>query len=171
MGRRACRAIENCEVLTVARVQGHAIGGGCCFALSCDFRIATRDAIFRVPEVALGVPLSWSATPRLIHEIGAARAREVLLMCEDIDGTRAEEWGMVHRAVEPDALDAEVSRRVERLLDMPELAVHMTKTQLRAHALRSQLADMSETDGDLIALARRSAAARKRFGAPLKGRS
>ena len=166
LGRRASRAIEECEVLTVARIHGHAVGGGAVFAAACDFRIATRDARIRVPEVALGIPLSWGATPRLIHEIGAARTRELLLLCEDVDGVTAERWNLVHRAVEPDQLDAEVARVVEALLERPELAVHMTKTQLRGYARRDALGDATETDGDMVAVAFRSAESRSRFGMP-----
>jgi enoyl-CoA hydratase/carnithine racemase len=163
LGRRACRAIEECEVLTIARVHGHAIGGGACFALSCDFRIAAADAVLRIPEVELGMPLSWAGVPRLIHEVGAARARELLLLCEDVDATRAEQWGLVHRAVAPDALDEEIARWVGALLARPELAVHMTKTQLRAYARVAALGDLSEADGDLFARAAASDSARKRF--------
>lgn len=166
LGRRACTAIEECEALTIARVHGHAIGGGAAFALSCDFRVAARDTIFRVPEVELGVPLSWGATPRLIQEIGAARTRELLLLCEDVDGDQALDWGLVHRSVAPEELDAAVDAMVAQLLDKPELAVHMTKTQLRAYGRRSSLGDVTETDGDLIGIASRTPAARGRFGTP-----
>ena len=170
LGRRACRAIEESEVVTVARVHGHAIGGGCCFALSCDFRIATRDTIFRIPEVDLGVPLSWAAAPRLIQEVGAARARELLLLCRDVDGAAAERFGLVHRAVAVDRLDEEVGAWVDELLDKPELAVHMTKTQLRGYAQLTALGDASESDGDLISNARRSPTARARFTMPKRDR-
>lgn len=168
LGRRACRAIEECEALTIARVQGHAIGGGCCFALSCDFRIAARDALFRVPEVDLGIPLSWGAVPRLIQEVGAARTREIVLLCEDIDGEKAEAWAMVHRAVDPDRLDAEVQRFVDSLLAKPELAVYQTKTQLRGYARLFALGDASEADVDMIDVALRSASATGRFAMPKK---
>lgn len=163
LGRRACRAIEECEIPVVARIQGHAIGGGFCFALACDFRIATRDALFRVPEVELGIPLTWGAVPRMIHEIGAARARELLLRCNDVDGSTAEHWGLVHRAVEVAELDAEVERWVNDLLDKPELAVHMTLTQLRAYARRASLGDVTESDGDLLARASASPEMQRRF--------
>ena len=46
LGRRAVRAIEDCEVVTIARVHGHAVGGGCCFSTSCDFRLATANTAF-----------------------------------------------------------------------------------------------------------------------------
>jgi len=168
IGRRACRAIEECEAVTIARVHGHAIGGGSCFAMSCDFRVAAHDALFRIPEVELGIPLTWGAAPRLIHEIGAARARELLLLCDDIDGRAAHTWGMVHRAVPAEHLDAEVDRLVGRLLEMPELAVTMTKTQLRGYARLASLGDASEEDGDMLAVASRSEDARARFALPPK---
>ena len=156
LGRRACQAIEDCEVLTVARVHGHAVGGGCCFALSCDFRVTAEDALFRVPEVDLGVPLTWGAAPRLIHEIGAARAREVLLLCEDIDGRKALDWGMAHRAVPSAELDEAVDALANTLARKPEMAVYMTKTQLRGYAQRARLGDVTESDSDIIDVAMRS---------------
>lgn len=166
LGRRACQAIENCDVLTVARIHGHAVGGGCCFSMACDFRIAARDTLLRVPEIELGIPLTWGATSRLIHEIGAARTREILLLCEDIPAAKAEAWGMLHRVVPFEELDAEVDRIVARLLSMPELAVHMTKTQLRAYARIDALGDASETDGDMLQRAMRSEDAAGRFKLP-----
>ena len=169
LGLRASKAIEDCDVLTIARVHGHAIGGGACFALSCDFRIAALDAVFRVPEVDLGIPLTWGATPRLLNEIGAARAREVLLLCEDIDAKKAEDWGMVHRAVDPEALDGEVDALATKLAAKPEMAVSMTRTQLRAYARVASLGDVTETDGDLLDRAARSESARGLFGLPRKG--
>ncbi len=162
-GRRACRAIEECEVVTIARIQGHAIGGGCCLALSCDFRLASRDAIFRVPEVELGVPLTWAGVPRLLHEVGAARTREILLLCEDLAGEKLEHWGLVHRRVEESELDAEVSRWTAAVLERSELAVHMTKTQLRGYSRLFALGDASETDGDLISVAYTAGDAKSRF--------
>lgn len=165
LGRRACRAIEECEAVTLARVHGHALGGGACFALCCDFRIASRDALFRLPEVELGIPLSWGGTPRLIQEIGAARTREFLLLCRDVDAETAERWGLVHRVVEPGDLDAEVSRWSEEILAKPQLAVHMSKTQLRAYGRRSALGDVTEADGDQVSAALQRPEARERFGA------
>jgi enoyl-CoA hydratase/carnithine racemase len=132
-------------------------------ALACDFRIAAEDSVFHVPEVDLGVPLSWGASARLIHEIGAARARELILMCERIDARTAERFGLVHRVAPAARLDACVDDWARRLAAKPELAVHMTKTQLRAHARRAVLGDVTETDGDVLLAASRSAVARASF--------
>jgi len=163
IGRRASRALELCEVVTIARVHGHAIGGGLVLAACCDFRLAAEDAIFSLPEVDLGIPLTWGATPRLAHEIGAARARELILMCDRLDGREAESWGLVHRAVPLQSLDATVDAWAERLAQKPEVAVHMTKTQLRAYARAAFLGDVTESDGDLLSESSRTGVARAAF--------
>ncbi len=153
LGRRACRAIEECEIPTVARVQGHAVGGGMCFAMACDFRVTTPDTQWYLPEVELAVPLTWAAIPRLIAEVGQARARQLVMLAERIDGVRALDWGVAHACVEEADLDAEVDRWLERIVGLPELAVHMTKSTFRGYNRLFALGDASEADGDLIALA------------------
>jgi enoyl-CoA hydratase/carnithine racemase len=163
IGRRACAAIADCEAVTIARVHGHAVGGGLALALCCDFRVAARDAIFHVPEVDLGVPLLWGATPKLIYEVGAARAREIILGCDRFDGARAAEWDVVHRAVDPAALDAAVDELAARMAAKPEIAVHMAKTQLRAYGRAAMLGDTTEADADLMLEASRVGVARESF--------
>ncbi len=164
LGRRAMRAIEDCEVVTIARVHGHAIGGGCCFAISCDFRISTADAQWYVPEVDLGVPLPWGATPRLISEIGMARARQFIMTSEHVDGQTAAAWGMAHEVcADEDELDTAVDRWVQRVIGLPALSVQMTKHQLRGYSQLSRLGDLSEFDGDISASAIRSSDAQNRF--------
>jgi enoyl-CoA hydratase/carnithine racemase len=165
IGLRACRAIEEVEAVTIARVHGHAIGGGLALALACDFRIAAEGTVFHVPEVDLGIPLSWGATPRLIQEVGAARTRELILLCERIDAARALEWGLLHRVVAPATLDETVDAWATRLAAKPEIAVHMTKTQFRAYAHRAALGNVTETDGDVLLAASHTAIARASFGA------
>jgi enoyl-CoA hydratase/carnithine racemase len=164
LGLRACRAIEACEAVTLARIHGHAVGGGLALALACDFRIAASDTLFAVPEVDLGIPLSWGAVARLAHEVGPARAREAILLCDRFDAARAEAWGAVHRVVAPGDLDAAVADWALRLAAKPEVAVHMTKTQLRAYAAAARLGDVAEADGDLLLAASRLGAARQSFG-------
>ncbi len=169
LGRRASRAIEECEIPVVGRIQGHASGGGCVWAVSCDFRVATTDAVFWYPEVELGVPLSWAATPRLIQEIGTARARQMVMLCQRVTGEVGERWGLVHQAVAPDGLDTAVEQWVERILAMPDPALHMTKTQFRGYGRLFAQGDVSEADGDQIELARQVPGVRERFAAPITG--
>ena len=59
-------AIYDMNALTIAAIQGNCIGGGLVLANSCDLRIAEQDARFVIPEVDLGIPLTWSGIPRLL---------------------------------------------------------------------------------------------------------
>ncbi len=163
IGCRAARAIEDAEVVTIARVHGHAVGGGVVLAAACDFRVAAEGTLFHVPEVDLGIPLTWGGTPRLIHELGAARARELVLLCERIDAAEAHRIGLVHRVVPAAELDPAVNALASRLAAKPDAAVHMTKTQFRAYARRGALGDVTETDGDQLVAASRTAIARRSF--------
>ncbi len=163
VGRRAMEAITRLEAMTIARVQGHAIGGGFCLALACDFRIAAEGTRFRIPEVDLGVPLTWGATPRLIYEVGPLRAREWIALAEWIEVEDAHAAGFLNRVVAADELDAEVGRYADKLAALPELALHMTKTQFRGYAQTAFLGDATETDGDIISAAAETEEARAAF--------
>lgn len=164
LGRRAMRAIEDCSIPTLARVQGHAAGGGSCIAASCDFRVTTDDCLWWVPEVELGTPLPWAGVPRLIQEIGMARARRYVLLSERIPGTLAAEWGLAHESCADETeLEAAMARWEARLLGMPEMAVTLAKAHFRGYARAHSLGDLSETDGDLSTLARQTDDFTERF--------
>lgn len=163
IGRRACAAIIDCEVPTIARLHGWVVGGGLAIAGACDFRIASTETTFSIPEVDLGIPLAWGATPRLIAEIGAARARELILLCDRFDAADAYRMNLVHRVVEHADLDGAVDDWAQRLAAKPEIAVHEVKTGFRAYARLATMGDVTETDGDLMVAASRLPAARAAF--------
>jgi enoyl-CoA hydratase/carnithine racemase len=163
VGDRAFQAIADCEAITVARLHGHVVGGGLALALACDFRVAAESTLFRLPEVDLGLPLTWGTVPRLISEIGAARARELTLLCEQLDARRADQLGVVHRVVPESQLDSTVRELTTALAAKPEMSAHITKTQFRAYA--QPFGDASFADADLRMLSMRSTAAEDAFGA------
>ncbi|MCE7882737.1 MAG: enoyl-CoA hydratase/isomerase family protein [Actinobacteria bacterium ATB1] len=163
MGLRAVRAVKECEVPTVARIQGHAIGGGALVAVACDFRVMADDAVISIPEIDLAIPLTWGGTPLLIAEVGAARARELIMLGDRIVADDAVRIGLAHRAVSPDDLDREASGLAGRLAAKAETAMHMTKTQFRAYESLARLGDVSEADGDMLQGAIRAAGAGGRF--------
>ena len=165
-GKRAIDAILACEAVTLARLHGHAIGGGALLAAACDFRIAARTTVFHVPEVDLGIPLTWGGAPLLAHVVGPARAKEIILLCERFDAETADRMGFVNRVVEESELDAVVDDWVRRLAAKPEWALHMSKTQFRGYDRLSVLGDLTEGDGDLLSAA--SAQDPTRFSFPKK---
>ena len=164
LGRRAARAIEDCEVPTIARLHGHVVGGAAVLALACDFRVAAEDVSLWIPEVDLGIPLTWGAVPLLVRECGMARAREAIVLCDRIGAVDAERWGMVHRVVPADDLDSAVDEWARRLAAKPAAAIAMSKSQLRAYAASFRVGELAELDGDLLLGSSMSAEARRAFG-------
>jgi enoyl-CoA hydratase/carnithine racemase len=164
------QAIEDSEAVTVARLHGHVIGGGVLLALACDLRVAAEDTLFHIPEVDLGIPLTWGGAPRLAREVGSARAKELILLCDRFDAATAERYGAVNRVVPATELDAVADDWAQRLAAKPPWAVHMTKTQFRAYSRMAVLGDVTEGDGDLLAGASREDPTRFAFAPSAKKR-
>jgi methylglutaconyl-CoA hydratase len=112
---------------TIARVQGVALGGGLGLVAACDIAIATRDSSFATSEVRLGLTPSTIA-PYVIAAIGERAARRYFLTGERFDANEALRIGLIHEAVDADALDA----RLEQLL----AALHSAGPQAQAHCKR-----------------------------------
>lgn len=81
----------------IAAVNGYCMGGGMDLALACDYRIASPHAIFGHRGAALGLITGWGGTQRLARRIGAARASEMFIPAEKLDGARALRYGLVDR--------------------------------------------------------------------------
>src|SRR5204862_178815 len=78
---RANTVLENLEQITIAMINGHAVGGGWGLTLACDFRWAAAEAEMWIPEVDLGVPLGVASTTRFVRLVGPAIAKEIILEC------------------------------------------------------------------------------------------
>ncbi|MEN8655245.1 enoyl-CoA hydratase/isomerase family protein [Streptomyces sp. 21So2-11] len=150
--RRVCEAISTNRAVTIARVQGKAIGAGLALALACDLRVGADTAGFRLPELALGLPTAWGGVlPRLIHEVGAARARELILTGRSFDAAEAYELSILQRVVPADALDDAVTAWSKPIVRRPEAALRVTKALLNSYAAATRLADPSLLDAELMA--------------------
>ncbi len=100
---------------TVARINGIAVGGGNELQMACDLAVMVEDAFIRHVGPEHGSVPAGGATQWLPIIVGDRRAREIVLLCEEIPARRAEEWGLVNRVVPAAELDAEVDRLVESL--------------------------------------------------------
>src|SRR6202011_5967402 len=98
--------IEDLPIPVIAAVNGFALGGGVELAMACDLIVASEKARFGQPEINLGLIPGFGGTQRLPHRIGQARARELILTGDMIDGKTAFEWGLVNKVVTPDQLMA-----------------------------------------------------------------
>jgi enoyl-CoA hydratase/carnithine racemase len=110
---RATSVLEGLEQITIAAINGHAVGGGWGLTLACDFRVAAAEAQLWIPEVDLGVPLGVASTTRFVRMVGPARAKEIILECRRYTAEEARAMGLVHRVVP----GAELAKRVQDLAE------------------------------------------------------
>ena len=124
---RMCETIDRCAAPVVARVQGHALGGGSGLVACADVAIAAPDAVFGFSEVKLGI-IPAVISPFVLPKIGA-HARRYFLTGERFDGETALRIGLVHELAED--LDAAVERAVGELLTSAPQAVREAKRLIR----------------------------------------
>jgi enoyl-CoA hydratase len=153
VGPRMCRAWWDMEQVTIAAIEGPCIGGGVALAASLDFRFCGTSAHFRIPEVALGMNMSWGSLPRLLALMGPARTKQAVILASDrISSAEAREWGLVEKVVADGQALAEAMAFAERIAALPPLPVGMVKTSI--NRLSGALDDLAaHMDGDQFALA------------------
>ena len=136
MGERlnaAFLAIESCPKPVIARLNGHALGGGCELALSCDYRVMVEDGRSRIgqTEVSLGIIPGAGGTQRLPRLIGWSKALPMLLEGTRLSASEAEAVGLVNRAVPPEDLDASVDELCSRFAGAATYAIGLIKDAVR----------------------------------------
>ena len=153
LGPRLTRAWEDMEQITIGAIEGFCIGGGVALAVALDFRIMARDAHLRVPEIGLGMNMSWQSVPRMLHLIGPARTKQAVILADQrITATEAHDWGLVEELVDSGHAFAAAMALANRIAAQPPLSVAMTK--LTVNRLANALDDLaSHMDVDQFALA------------------
>ena len=131
---RVYETVAECTKPVVARLNGHALGGGCELAMACDVRIAREDAKFGQPEINLGLIPGGGGTQRLPRLVGTGQAMKLILSGELVDGTEAAEIGLVEEAVPADGLDERVDDLVGSIASHSPLALSRAKEAVRAAA-------------------------------------
>lgn len=128
---RCMRAVADCPLPTVAAVNGHAFGGALELAVSCDLRLAHRDARFGVPAARLGIVYSQTGLAKFVRLVGPAHTRWLFYTGRAVDATEAERIGLVNRAVDGADFDAEVAGLAADIAACAPLAVQSTKQLLQ----------------------------------------
>jgi enoyl-CoA hydratase/carnithine racemase len=124
--------LERVNKITIAAVDGPAVGGGCAIALACDLRLCSNRARFGVPVArTLGNCLSAANLARLVDLVGPARAVDVLFSARLINADEALEIGLATRVVPAGAIDAEVAQLASDLTQRASSTITATKTMLR----------------------------------------
>jgi enoyl-CoA hydratase len=129
---RLMAAVEAHEAVTIAAVNGFALGGGCELALACDLRVAAENAVFGLPEPSLGIIPGAGGTQRLPRIVGLGRAKEMILTGARWDARQARDAGLVSQVVPRTELMAAARAMAERVLALGPLAVRLAKAALNA---------------------------------------
>jgi 2-(1,2-epoxy-1,2-dihydrophenyl)acetyl-CoA isomerase len=144
-------ALLDCQIPTIAAVNGAAAGAGANLALSADIVIAAESAVFLQAFTRIGLIPDAGGTYWLPRQVGFARAMGAALFADPVPARQAAEWGMIWQAVPDDRFAVEVARRAGHLADGPTVAYRMTKQALRqsyANDLESQLALEAQLQGE-----------------------
>ena len=82
LGPRMTRAWQDMEQITIGAIEGFCVGGGVALAVALDFRVMARDGHMRVPEIGLGMNMSWQSVPRMLHLMGPARTKQAVILAD-----------------------------------------------------------------------------------------
>ena len=134
LGPDMCAAWEALEQVTICAIEGYCLGGGMALAVACDWRVCAEDAQLRLPEIPLGINMSWQANPRITALIGPSRAKQVIILGENIPATQAENWGLVDFVTGKGESLAKAQELAAKVVALPPLPVRMSKQAVNAHA-------------------------------------
>ena len=122
-GKEVCEQIEKSGVPVIAAVNGIAAGGGCELMLACHLRIASSAAQFSLPETKLGVMPAYGGTQRLAHEIGRARALQMMLTGRILSADEARRFGLINDVAESDLVMTRAENLATEIAQLAPLAV------------------------------------------------
>ena len=126
------RALTSLPQPVIARVNGVAAGAGANVAIACDIVVAAKSAKFIQSFSAIGLIPDSGGTWHLPRLVGQARALGLALTGEPLPAEKAAEWGLIWKAVEDDALDAEVDAIAHKLAALPPLGLAAIKEMIRS---------------------------------------
>ena len=169
LGGRMARAWEELPQITIAAIEGYAIGGGLALSVALDWRVMARDAFVSLPEISLGIPLTWGTLPRLVNLVGPARTKRLAILCERVSAADALTMGLVDEVCEPGSALATSNELIQKVLDKPKHSVMMTKETVNAYASLGAHA-VSHMAPDQLELAAASPESRAARDAALKRR-
>lgn len=127
IGPTMCAAWEALEPITIVAIEGWCIGGGMALAVACDWRVAADNASLYVPELKLGMNMSWQSVPRFVNLIGPAKTKQLLILAEPLPAQNALQWGLVDYLTPPGESSSKAQALAKQVASLPPVPVRMTK--------------------------------------------
>ena len=134
LAREAFGRLENMPQVTIAAVNGFALGGGCEISMACDIRVAAENAKFAQPECGLGILPGFGGTQRLARLVGKGRAKEMIFTCDMIDAQDAYRIGLANHVVPQEELLDYFKALAGRIMKNAPYAVSLAKQVINSGA-------------------------------------
>lgn len=152
IGPRMIRAIYEMNQITIAAINGGALGGGACIATACDFRMGAEDSFVSYPEINLAMNLSWVGLPLCVHLVGPARAKRLVILGQREKAETLREWGFLDEVVSKEELIERAMAMAEAYAAQPPFQSQMIKRSVNAIASALDQAVMHmDTDQFMLA--------------------
>lgn len=151
LAKEAFMLLETMPQVTIAAVNGYALGGGCEISMACDIRIASDNAKFGQPEVGLGILPGFGGTQRLARLVGKGRAKEIIFTCDQIDAQEAYRIGLANKVVPQDELLDTCKSMAEKIMSKGSYAISLAKEAINT-GLETDLASGLTLEADFFGL-------------------
>ncbi|RBY75426.1 enoyl-CoA hydratase/isomerase family protein [Blastococcus sp. TF02-09] len=151
--QRGFRWLRSPGIVSIAAVQGHAIGAGCQLALACDLRVLADDAQLRLPEPTLGLVPDLTGTSNLVELVGYSRAMEICLTGRPVGAAEAHAMGLANVVVPRGQLEDAVAQLTRAITAVPAAASRATAALVRS-AVRNdpETQDAAERSAQVLRL-------------------
>ena len=147
------RAWEDLPQVTIAAIEGYAVGGALTLALCCDFRVIADDAFLYAAEIDIGLPYGWNTIPRLTALLGTSLTKRVVLLGEKIPAAQALDWRLVDFVSPAGTANVRALELAAQIASKSRLAVEVNKRAINAAQVGlSHL--VSHADADQVILCR-----------------
>lgn len=143
--------LENMPQVTIAAVNGFALGGGCEISMACDIRVAADTASFAQPEVNLGILPGFGGTQRLPRLVGKGRAKELIFTTDRIDAQEAYRIGLANKVVPKAELMDRCKAMAAKIISKASYAVTLAKQAINL-GMDTDLASGLKVEANLFGL-------------------
>ena len=151
LAKQAFLKLETMPQVTIAAVNGYALGGGCEISMACDIRIASDNARFGQPETGLGILPGFGGTQRLARLIGKGRAKELIFTCDQIDAQEAYRIGLANKVVPQDELIDTCKKMAAKIISKGSYAISLAKEAINT-GMDTDLSSGLTLEADLFVL-------------------
>ncbi|MFX0133277.1 MAG: enoyl-CoA hydratase/isomerase family protein [Candidatus Hodarchaeota archaeon] len=151
LGPKMIRCLYEMNQITIAAINGVALGGAACIVSALDFRIGAEDCYAGYPESRLGISLSWNSLPLTVHLIGPTHAKEMVILGENKDAQTLLKWGFLDEVVPKEKLLERAIEIAKKYAAMPPIPAQMIKKSINTIVSALDQAIM-HMDGDQLLL-------------------